>query len=117
MIMPASLKMATLFPDAAILPNRPADPFKEVLMEEKVSDCRKRRQHKTLDTDMRWERQRGETYGIIYDILGSRIVVNIHGDPPQGRDLGREFREARVVLALALVGVRHVVLQSLRERS
>jgi hypothetical protein len=51
MIMPASLKMATLFPDAAILPNRPADPFKEVLMEEKVSDCRKRRQHKILDTD------------------------------------------------------------------
>jgi hypothetical protein len=36
-IMPASLNMATLFPDAAILPNRLADPFKEVLIEEKVS--------------------------------------------------------------------------------
>jgi hypothetical protein len=38
MIMPASLRIATLFPDAAILPSRPAEPFKEVLMEEKVSD-------------------------------------------------------------------------------
>lgn len=38
MIIPASLSMATLFPDAAILPSRPADPFNEVLMEENVSD-------------------------------------------------------------------------------
>ena len=37
MIMPANLRMATLFPDAAILPSLPADPFREVLMEEKVS--------------------------------------------------------------------------------
>lgn len=44
-IMPASLRMATLFPDAAILPNRLADPFKEPLMEEKVSVWRMRRQH------------------------------------------------------------------------
>jgi hypothetical protein len=42
--MPASLRMATLFPDAAILPSRPADPFKEVLMEEKVSDYGMRHQ-------------------------------------------------------------------------
>jgi hypothetical protein len=44
-IMPASLRMATLFPDAAILPSRPADPFKEPLIEEKVSDWRRRRQY------------------------------------------------------------------------
>jgi hypothetical protein len=43
-IMPASLRMATLFPDAAILPSRPADPFKEVPMEEKVSDYGMRHQ-------------------------------------------------------------------------
>lgn len=48
------------------------------------------------------------TYRVIYDILRSRIVVYIHGDAPQGRDLGRQLREARVVLALPLVGVRHV---------
>lgn len=47
MIMPASLRMATLFPDAAILPSRPADPFKEPLMEEKVSVWRMRHQHET----------------------------------------------------------------------
>jgi hypothetical protein len=40
MIMPANLNIATLFPEAAIRPRRPADPFKDVLMEEKVSDCR-----------------------------------------------------------------------------
>ena len=49
-----------------------------------------------------------ETCSIIYDILRSRIIVYIDGDTPQGRDLGREFGEARVVLALAFVGVRHV---------
>ena len=38
-IIPASLNMATLFPLAAMQPRRPAEPFKEVLIEEKVSDC------------------------------------------------------------------------------
>jgi hypothetical protein len=37
-IMPESFSIATLFPLAAILPNRPADPFKLVLIEENVSD-------------------------------------------------------------------------------
>jgi hypothetical protein len=38
MIIPESFNIATLFPDAAIRPNRLADPFKDVLIEEKVSD-------------------------------------------------------------------------------
>ena len=37
-IIPANLKIATLFPDAAILPNLLADPFNDVLIEENVSD-------------------------------------------------------------------------------
>jgi hypothetical protein len=38
MIIPDSFSIATLFPLAAILPNRLADPFKLVLIEENVSD-------------------------------------------------------------------------------
>lgn len=37
-MIPASLKIATLFPAAAIRPNRPAEPFRDVLIDEKVSD-------------------------------------------------------------------------------
>jgi len=37
-IIPANLKIATLFPDAAILPNLLADPFNDVLIEENVSE-------------------------------------------------------------------------------
>ena len=37
-IIPESFNIATLFPLAAILPNRLADPFKLVLIEENVSD-------------------------------------------------------------------------------
>lgn len=52
---------------------------------------------------------RTTTYGIVNDILGARIVVNVNGDAAQGRDLGRQLVEARVVLALAFVGFGHVV--------
>lgn len=38
MAMPESFRTATLFPDAAIRVNRPAEPFIWVVMEEKVSD-------------------------------------------------------------------------------
>lgn len=37
-MIPASFNIATLLPDAAILPIRAAEPFKDVLIEEKVSD-------------------------------------------------------------------------------
>lgn len=37
-IIPDNLRIATLFPDAAIRPRREAEPFKEVDMEENVSD-------------------------------------------------------------------------------
>jgi hypothetical protein len=36
-----------------------------------------------------------------------RIVVNVDGHAAEGRDFGRELVEARIVLALALVGVAH----------
>ena len=38
MMIPDSLNIATLFPAAAIRPNRPAEPLRVVLIEEKVSD-------------------------------------------------------------------------------
>ena len=41
MIIPANFIMATLFPEAAILVNRPAEPFIWEAMEEKVSDYKK----------------------------------------------------------------------------
>lgn len=50
-----------------------------------------------------------ETYRVVDDILGAGIVVDVDGDPAQGGDLGGELGEPRVVLALALVGVGHVV--------
>lgn len=34
-----SFRIATLFPAAAMRPRRPAEPVREVRMEEKVSDC------------------------------------------------------------------------------
>lgn len=42
MTMPESLRIATLFPDAAMRVKRPADPFICVVMEENVSDCQRR---------------------------------------------------------------------------
>lgn len=39
MRMPDSFNMATLLPAAAMRPRRPAEPVREVRMEEKVSDC------------------------------------------------------------------------------
>jgi hypothetical protein len=38
MIIPESLRMATLFPDCAMRPRRLAEPFRVVLKEENVSD-------------------------------------------------------------------------------
>lgn len=39
MMMPDSLRMATLLPEAAMRVKRPAEPLSWVDMEEKVSDC------------------------------------------------------------------------------
>lgn len=48
-----------------------------------------------------------QSYSIVNNILRSRIVVDIDCDAAQGSYFGRELGEARVVLALALIGVRH----------
>lgn len=53
--------------------------------------------------DKRTRRRGEETHRIVNDVLGPRIVVNVYGDAAQGRDLGGQLVEARVVLALALV--------------
>jgi hypothetical protein len=47
------------------------------------------------------------TYGIVDDVLGSGIVVDVDGYAAQGGDLGGELVEAGIVLPLALIGFRH----------
>lgn len=48
-----------------------------------------------------------KTYGVVDDILSPRVVVDVDGDATQGGHLGRQLVQARVVLALALVGLGH----------
>jgi hypothetical protein len=54
MIMPDNLKIATLFPLAAMRPSRPAEPLRLVLMEEKVSDYIKHQQLSRLRSPFSW---------------------------------------------------------------
>jgi hypothetical protein len=108
-MMPANLNIATLFPAAAIRPNRPADPLRDVPIEEKVSDYKSISPNPTL-LPFQTFTSAGDgvhTYRIVNNILRPRVVVDVNCDVAQGSDLGRELREAGVVLALALVGVRH----------
>jgi hypothetical protein len=74
-------------------------------MEVKVWDCGE----ESVSREAR--RQRKEvasgTYGVVDDILGASIVVDVDGDATECRDLGMELVEAGVVLALALVGFGH----------
>lgn len=48
-----------------------------------------------------------EPYRIVDDVLGACVVVNVHRDASQRRDLGGQLLQARVVLALSLVCFRH----------
>lgn len=50
------------------------------------------------------------TYGVVYHVLGTRIVVYVDGDAAQGRDLGRQLIQTRVILSFALICFRHVGL-------
>ena len=79
-IIPASLNIATLFPDAAILPNRPADPFKEVLIEEKVSFYESVCQPHLSFAHFHISKDRNSkgTYRIINNILRPRIIINVN---------------------------------------
>ena len=108
-MIPANLNIATLFPAAAIRPNRPADPFRDVLIEEKVSDYNPVSPNPTPCPSQTFEPAGNgvQTYRIVNNILRPRIIVDINCDAAQGSDFRGELREARVVLALALVGVRH----------
>lgn len=91
--------MATLFPEAAIRPKRPADPLSCVDMDEKVSVCLVKRISSmllmTCFCAMFPERRLGKhprgayTYSIVNNILRSGIVVNVHRHAAQGRDFGR----------------------------
>lgn len=85
-IIPESFNIATLLPDAAILPSRPADPFKDVLIEENVSDWFKY-QHRSL---LRiWYQER--TNSIIDHILRSCVVIYINCDASQCSDLSGQL--------------------------
>lgn len=88
MIIPASLKMATLLPLCAILPRRPAEPFMLVVMDEKTSDCsRSDSMHQRCCI---WVLGKG-AYAIIYDILISRIVEDVDCYAAQGGDFRGEL--------------------------
>lgn len=54
------------------------------------------------------EEGKGETHGVVDNVLSPRVVVDVDGDAAQGRHLGRQLVQPRVVLSLALVGLRHV---------
>ncbi len=109
MMIPDSLNMATLFPAAAIRPNRPAEPLRDVLIEEKVSDYKSVRPNPASPPfrHISPASHNAQTYRVVNDILRPCIVVDVHCNAAQGSDFGRELRQARVVLALALICVRH----------
>jgi hypothetical protein len=106
-MIPASLNIATLFPAAAIRPNRPAEPLSDVPIDEKVSDYNPVSSSLPLPNPFYTGGGSIQTYRIVNNFLRSRIVVDVHCDAAQGSDFCRELGEARVVLALALVGVGH----------
>lgn len=47
------------------------------------------------------------TYGVVDDILGAGVIVDVDGDAAQGGDFGGELFQTSVVLALALVCLGH----------
>lgn len=47
------------------------------------------------------------TYGVVDDVLGAGVIVDVDGDAAQGGDFGGELFQTSVVLALALVCLGH----------
>lgn len=47
------------------------------------------------------------TYGVVDDILGAGVIVDVDCDAAQGGDFGGELFQTSVVLALALVCLGH----------
>jgi len=108
MMMPASLKIATLFPLCAIRPRRVALPFRDPPKDENVSDCiRKPLASFHFHSCIGLGERKGKAYRRIDDGLVPRIVVDVNCDAPQCAHFGRELVEARVILAFALVGFGH----------
>jgi hypothetical protein len=93
MMIPESFNIETLFPLAAILPNRLADPFKLVLIDEKVFDYAQVSPYPATETaspnagSQTGGPWRGNTYSVINNILTLRIIININRHTPQCRDL------------------------------
>ena len=48
-----------------------------------------------------------ETDGVVNDILRASVVVDVDSHAAEGRDFGGELVEASIVLAFALVSLRH----------
>jgi hypothetical protein len=87
-MIPASLSIATLFPAAAIRPNRPAEPLRDVLIEEKVSDYELVSPNLTPCPSQTCTPagDSAQTYRIVNNILRPRIVVDINRDAAQCSD-------------------------------
>lgn len=101
MAIPASLRTATLFPEAAMRVIRVAEPLMEVVMFEKVSFYQPQScQYPVPQSSLRLESIDGSgrriwisrsTYGIVNDILGASIIVDVDCDAAQGGDLGGQL--------------------------
>lgn len=99
MRIPASLRMATLFPCCAIRVNLPALPCRVFEKFEKAFVC-----SLGVSDIVRLESSgRGAAYGGVDDGLVAGIVVDVDGDAAQGRHLSSEVVESRVVLAFGPV--------------
>jgi hypothetical protein len=100
--MPDNFKMATLFPDDAMRVRRFAEPLSVVEKDENVSV------YKSCQS-LWWLSGVGEerTYGAVDNVLVARIVVDVYRYATERRDLRGQLIQSRVVLLLALVGLRH----------
>lgn len=90
MRMPESFNIATLLPDAAMRPNRPAEPFSCEDMEENVSDYRLKHLSVSvflLASDRCARTFYGKPYRMIDYVLRSGVVVDIYCDAAQRRHL------------------------------
>jgi hypothetical protein len=93
-MIPDSLNIATLFPAAAMRPSRPAEPLRDVLIDEKVSDYKPVSPAPypfALPKPLPQFGARAQTYRAVNNILRPRIVVDVYCDAAQGGYFGRKL--------------------------
>ena len=94
-MIPASLKIATLFPCWAMRVKRPALPLSDAPRDVKPSFCIQRSDASPSSV------LRSPTYGVVYELVISCAVVDVDGHASQSRDLRRKLIEELIILAVA----------------